>query len=76
MSDLYRDTRCGSCGGLHALYDTSALRHRPGGVYEFSCPDSGRRVRVSWLTEPEVVAVLPDGAVPMQWVDDAEPSEA
>jgi hypothetical protein len=68
MADLYPGTPCDGCGKAHDLYDTSAVRHAPGGVYSYTCPVSRLVVRVWWLREPVVVTVLPADAVPMEWV--------
>jgi hypothetical protein len=70
MADLCRATRCDGCGGSHDLYDTSTVRHAPGGTYRYTRPATRFVVRVWWLGEPEVVSVVPADAVPMEWVAD------
>jgi hypothetical protein len=70
MADLYPDTPCDGCRGSHDLYDTSALRHAPGGTYSYTCPASRLVVRVWWLGAPVVVTTVPADAVPMEWVAD------
>jgi hypothetical protein len=70
MADVYRDTPCDACGKSHTLYDTSTVRYSPGGVYSYTCPTTGLLVEVRCRRAPEVVAVVPDDAVPMEWVRD------
>jgi hypothetical protein len=66
MVDLYRDTCCSACGRYHTLYDTSAVRYPPGAMYSYTCPATRRVAHVTWLQVPEVVAVLPDDAIPIE----------
>jgi hypothetical protein len=68
MPDLYRDIPCLGCGKLHTLFDTSALRHPPGDKYSYICPATRLEATVLLLSRGEVVKVVPDGAVPMEWV--------
>jgi hypothetical protein len=70
MADLYRRVPCDGCAEQHDLYDTSALRHAPGGTYSYACPKTHLVVRVWWLAAPETVPFVPDGAVPICWVCD------
>jgi hypothetical protein len=68
MADTYPNVRCMRCGKYHTLYDASVVRHQEGGTYSYTCPADNRRVEVRWLRVPEVVEVVPDDAVPMEWV--------
>lgn len=68
MADLYRVAICDGCGKSHTLYDTSAVRHAPGGIYTFACSATGLVINISPLGGPTTVSVVPGDAVPMQWV--------
>jgi len=70
MADIYRDMHCTACGESHTLYDTSVIRHVPGGLYSFTCPQTGLAAEVRCQKPPEVVGVLPEDALPMDWVRD------
>ena len=68
MPDLYRDMPCLGCGKTHVLFDTSVIRHAPGGEYSYICPVTRLTAAVRPLAPPEPIAVLPDDAIPMNWV--------
>jgi hypothetical protein len=68
MADLYRVACCDGCGKSHTLYDTSAVRHAPGGIYTFTCPATGLVVNISPIGNPMIVSIVPSDAVPMEWV--------
>jgi hypothetical protein len=68
MPDLYRAVTCSGCGKTHDLYDTSVVRHAPKGTYSYTCPATRLEGVFQPLSPPEVVAVLPDDAIPMVWV--------
>ena len=68
MADLYRAKCCDGCGKSHTLYDTSAIRHAPGGIYAFTCPASGLLIHISLLETPTTVPIVPSDAVPVEWV--------
>jgi hypothetical protein len=38
MADLYRGVSCDGCGKSHDLYDTSVIRHAPGGQIYLHLP--------------------------------------
>ena len=67
MPDLYRAVPCVGCGKTHDLYDTSAVRHAPKGVYSYTCPTTRLEAKVQPLGPPEVVQVLPNDSIPMVW---------
>jgi hypothetical protein len=69
MADLYRGVSCDGCGKSHDLYDTSVIRHAPGGGrYTFTCPVTKLVLEVPLPGSPEVVSVLPAGAIPAVWI--------
>jgi hypothetical protein len=68
MADLYRCVRCDGCGKSHDLYDTSVIRHAPGGRFTFTCSATKLVLVISIPDSPEIVSVLPSGAIPMVWM--------
>jgi hypothetical protein len=72
MADLYRSMCCPGCGKPHDLFDTSAVRHTSGGTYAYTCPSSGLLVTVQLIVDPVIVPVLPEGAIPVDWVSSSQ----
>ena len=68
VADIYRDIPCTGCGRTHVFYDTSVVRHPPAGLYSFTCPVTLMIVEVRFQRAPEVVSILPDDAIPVEWV--------
>ena len=68
MPDLYREIPCLGCGKVHTLFDRSVVRHPPGGKYSYVCPTTRLIGTVRPLASAEIVKVVPDDAIPMDWV--------
>jgi hypothetical protein len=72
MADLYRSMSCPGCGKAHDLYDTSAVRHSPGGTYAYTCPRSGLVITLRLIVDPMIVPVLPADALPVDWISSSQ----
>jgi hypothetical protein len=69
MPDLFPNVRCPACDRPHTFRDAGAGHHRPGSLFAFTCPATGRDATFRFPA-PEPVILCPAGTISARWVSD------